>query len=279
MIKKIIGLFIFILLISTIVIPVTASFDRCERKATSYDVDIPIWEKDDEWTYHFTESRTQAYEYIFSGDITLKVVDDSGDSYILEAKTKPNGFFNLGGIELKTTRLTTFSMRLKMRKDDLGLESFTERVKGIFLFKLGPVTLPIPIQLKLEFNIVFDPTWAIIPFPLYEGKSGNLSGTEILHINIFLGMFWGLLPVYGPQNRSIPLEPIPYTCSEEQITVQGSKYDVYNVSAERIEGFRFESYYCEEVGNVVKEVIYMPFGGGYVWHSLILELKEYSYTP
>jgi hypothetical protein len=169
-------------------------------------------------------------------------------------------------------------MRLKMRKDDLGLESFVEKIKGIFLFKIGSVTLPIPIHFALNLNINFDPTWAIIPFPLFDGKYGNLSGTEILHIKVYARLLRGLIPVWGPQNFSIPLTPVPYTCSLEQINVEGNTFDVYNVSAEWMDGSKFVSYYAEDVGNVAKEEILIPYGGGEVWHSLVLELKEWSYS-
>ena len=57
-----------------------------------------------------------------------------------------------------------------------------------------------------------------------------------------------------------------------------SYYNDFNVSAEWIEGSWFESYNVEDVGNVAKEVIYIPYGGGYVWHSLVLELKDYSFN-
>jgi len=277
--KKITGIIVSILLLTTIVIPVTALTDIHEIGATSYDVDVPIWEKGDSWTYHFTESRTHAFNTYISGDITFKVMDDSGDSYILKATTKPDGTFDLGGYGLKTTILTSINMNLNIRKADLGLESFEEKLKGIFLLKIGPLTLPLPIQAEIKTYVEFDPTWAVIPFPLFDGKSGTLSGTEIWHINVYAHLFWGLVPVFGPQNISIPLTPVPYTCSEEQINAQGDTFDVFNVSAEWIDGSRFVSYYSEDIGNVVKEVIYIPYGGGYVWHSLILELKDYNYSP
>jgi len=273
--KKIIGLVLFIVLFSYTVVPVASITDIHSIRETLYDGDVPIWEVGDEWTYHFTESKTYLYNYTLTGDITLKVIDDSDDSYVLEAKTKPHGTFDLGGYGLKATRLTTLSMRLTMRKNDLGLESFVEKYKGIFLIRMGSITLPIPIHFTGYYNIKFDPTWALIPFPLYNGKSGMLSGTEILH-NVYMGLFWGLIPVYGPDNYSRIITPIPYTCSEEQITVDAGTFDVFKVSAERMDGSQFVSYYSGEVGNVAKEIIYIPYGGGTVWHSLILELKDWS---
>jgi hypothetical protein len=277
--KNIIGLLLCVLIGLTLIIPVTALSDKYKDVETSSNADVPIWEVGDRWTYHFIESRTHQYNYSFSGDITLKVVDDSGDSYILKGKTRPHGKFELGGIGLKPTILTTFSMELQMRKNTLGLERFVEKLKGIFLIKTGSITLPIPIQGELNYNIEFDPTWTLIPFPLYEGKYGNLSGTEILHSNVYVNLFWGLVPVYGPTNMSIPLTQIPYTCAEEQITVEAGTYDVYNVSAEWIEDYRFVSYYSEEVGNVAMGIVFIPYGGDTVWHSLVLELKDFRYTP
>ncbi len=271
---KIIGLFVSILIISTIIFPVAAITERHDIRATSYDADVPIWKKGDEWTYHFIESRTYGVVYSLSGDLTLKVVEDSGDSYILEGETKPKGAFDLGGYGLKTTRFSSFSMRLQIRKTDLALENILEQIKGFFLITIGPFTLPFPIQIVGNVYVEFEDSWVIMPFPLYDGKSGNLSSVEILHINNYFYLFWGLISVFDPFNSTIPYTPIPYTCSEEQITVDAGSFDVFNVSAEWVDGSRFMSYYSEELGNVAKEVIYIPYGGGSVQYSLILELKN-----
>ncbi len=277
--NKIIGIFLCILMISAIVYPVTAINDMYKNQTISYDADIPIWEKGDKWTYNFIESRSQMFSYTLSGDLTLKVVEDSGDSYVLEAKTRPHGNFDMGSYGLKTTRLTFLTMRIQLRKTDLALENFFYQIKGFLFITIGPVTIPIPIQVDGSANVEFDPPWVIMPFPLYDGKSGELSGTEILNINVYFTIFWGLVSVYGPQNYSIPYFPIPYTCSQEQINVEAGPFDVFNVSAVATDGSRFESFYSEEVGNVVKEVILIPFGGGRVQYSLTLELKDWSYTP
>jgi hypothetical protein len=217
--------------------------------------------------------------YSHSGDLTFTVVNDSGDSYILEATTRPKGKFDLGSFGLKTTRFISGSMRVQMRKTDLGLENFLEKFKGFLLVTIGPFILPIPIQVMVNIYVEFDPTWVIMPFPLYDDKHGNLSGTEFVHINNYMHMFWGLVPALGPLNVSWPITPIPYTCSAEEITVEGRIFDVYNVSAEQMDGSRFVSYYAEEVGNVAKEVIYIKAPQGKVRYSLILELKDWSYTP
>jgi len=278
---KIIGVSVCILLISTIAIPVASITDIHRSRATSYIVEVPIWEKGDEWTYIFTESsKDYPATYSISGNLKFKVMDDSGDSYILKATTRPRGAFDLGDFGLKTTLFTSLTMRLQIRKADFGLESCNYKLKGILLVTIGPFTLPIPLQIVAHYNVEFDPTWVIMPFPLFDGKFGNLSGTEFVHTNFFLHMFWGLIPFYGPEDISWPITSVPYICSEDQITVEANTFDVYNVSAEWMEGSRFVSYYSEEVGNVAKEIIYIPYhGGGGVRYSLTLELKDWSYTP
>jgi hypothetical protein len=277
--NKIIGIFLCILLISAIVYPVTAITDFYKNQTILYEAEIPIWEKGDQWTYNFIESRSQMFTYTLSGEYTMKVIEDSGDSYILEAKTRPHGNFDMGGYGLKTTRLTFMTMRIQMRKTDLALENFFYQLKGFLLVTIGPVTIPIPIQVDGSAIAEFDPPWIIMPFPLYDGKSGELSGTEILNINVYFSIFWGLVSVYGPQNYSIPYFPIPYTCTQEQITVEAGIFDVFNVSAETTDGSRFISCYSEEIGNVAREEILIPFGGERVQYSLILELTDWSYTP
>jgi hypothetical protein len=275
--KKIIGIFVCLLLVSTIIIPVAAITKKHETRMASYTADVPIWEVGDEWTYHFNEFKTREIYLSLSGDLTLKVVDETGDSYILEATTRPQGGFEYENIKLKTTRLTFYTIRLQIRKSDLGLENYEERIKGIALLTIGSFRIPIPIQFEGHFNVEFDPTWKIIPFPLYNGKNGYLSSVEFWHTNVFLNMFWGLIPVLPASEESFPVTEVPYTCSQEQLTVKAGIFDVYNVTAEWFEGSKFVSYYSEEVGNIVKEVIYVRSGWG-VNHALTLELKDWSKT-
>jgi hypothetical protein len=272
---KIIGLLLCILIISIIVVPVTAITEKQGISGITNDVDVPIWEVDDEWTYDFILSCSFMVNYSLTGDFTFKVVEDTGDSYVLEAKTRPNGYFNLGSFGLKATRFTSMSMILHIRKADLALENYMYQLKGFLFLTIGPITLPIPIQVEGNSFAEFDPSWSIIPFPLYDGKSGMLNGTEILQNN-YMGLFWGLISVYGPMNISYPYTPLPYTCTGEKITVKAGTFDAYNVSAEWTDGSRFVSYFSKEVENVVKQVILRPYGGGKVQYYLLLELKDWS---
>jgi hypothetical protein len=279
--NKIIGILVCMVVFISAAFSVSSITGRDDIRKTSYDTEVPIWQVGDEWTYHYQESRTLDPAYYFTGDITYKVVDDSGDTYILRGTTKPKGAFDLGniGIGLKTTILTRMTMNLQVRKDDLALDRFIQEIKGIWKLKIGSITIPIPIQILGRYNVDFEPTWVILPFPLSDGKYGNLSSVEILHINDTLHLFWGLILAYGPINDAIPIGPIPYTCSEEEITVEAGMFDTINVSAVWMEGSRFESYYAVEAGNVVKIVIEVLDANKIFIYSNILELKDYSYTP
>jgi len=276
---KIIGIFIGILIISSIVLPVAGITNKENTMKGAFDTDVPTWKVGNQWTYHFIEEKTVDAIYRLTGELTFKCVDDSDGSYVLEAKTKPQGNFDLGGFGLKTTTMTTLSMMIQMRQSDLALEKYQEQLKGFLLVTLGSITLPIPLQVIANIYVEFDPPWAIIPFPLFDGKNGMLDDCEFLHIQNYMHLFWGLIPLIGPADYSFPITAVPYTCSEEQITVQGETYDVFNVTAEWMEGSRFVSYYCEEVGNVVKEVIYLAGPGGKITHSLTLELTDWSLIP
>jgi len=279
----ILGLILSILLFSSSVIPVASITTKNITRVLTYDADVPIWEVGDSWTYHYTESMTYFLNYTLSGDIKLKVVEDTGDSYVLEGKSRPHGEFNgdyyYEGLIFKTTIFTTLSMRIQIRKSDLGVESFNEKIEGFLFAKIGVITIPIPLQFEKYQDIEFDPTWEIMPFQLYDGKYGNLSYTEIVFIKTYAHMLRGSLPFWDDENFRFIVNPIPYTCSSEKITIDAGTFDVFNVSAEREDDYRFVSYYSEEVGNVVKEEITKAFAGGTVWHSLVLELKDWSYEP
>jgi len=269
-------LFVGLLLLSLIVYPVIGITHRENVMTGSYDVDVPVWKVGNKWTYRFIEEKTEDAIYLLSGDLTFKCTDDSDGSYVLEANIRPTGKFDLGGFGLKTTFLTKLNMRIQLGQSDLALENYLEELKGFFLITVGSITIPIPLQVVGKVYVEFDPPWAIIPFPLFDGKTGFLDDCEFLHIQNYMHLFWGLIPVLGPVDYSLPITPVPYTCLEEQLTVLGETYDVYNVSAEWIEGSRFVSYYCEEVRNVVKEIIYVAGAGGKIKHSLTLEIIDWS---
>ena len=279
--RHIFGIIVCTFLFSSSVIPITSITAKNINRAITYDVDVPIWEVGDSWTYQYTESMTYFLNYTLSGDIKLKVVDDSGDYYTLEGKSRPRGEFNgdyyYKGLIFKTTLFTTLSMRIQLRKSDLGVESCNEKIKGFLFAKIGVITIPIPLQFEKYGDVRFEPTWSIMPFPLYDGKYGNLSGTEIVFIKTYAHMLWGGLPFWDDENSVNIVTPIPYTCSAEEVTVDAGKFDVLKVSAEADDGSSFVSYFSEEVRNVVRQEICKTFIGGSLNHYLILELKDWNY--
>ena len=101
--KKIIGIFVCMLMIATTI--VTATNVKEEKiETSSYKVDVPIWEVGDSWTYneHYNE-----FTYGDEGEVllawyhnctsTYTVTNTTGDSYTVKLTSKNNeGSFIIG---------------------------------------------------------------------------------------------------------------------------------------------------------------------------------------
>lgn len=225
------------------------------REGASFDVDVPVWEVGDSWTYkmEFYNGDEQGNViYTFTCDMTLTVIDDTGESYMLEGtgdSVSGRGFFE-GGIEVRFTPFTSAGLEIELRKSDLGIVQWTHYLKGITLFILGG--FPLPMQVELEYTSVSDPTWAFIPFPLFDDKAGTLENTEHLEeTNVWL--LWRLINA-GTTPTQWHSGEIPYTVTEETIGCEAGNYDVYYVNAifEFPKGLDYyRTYYAEEIGNIV----------------------------
>jgi len=291
MYKKLIGIFVCMLLIATFAIPISALNKVYENnpEPITEDEDVPVWEVDDSWTYNAvlflnSSSPNQTLEYTIEAEFVLTVVDDTGDSYILEGIGQSvSGGVDLGLLGLKTTRFSKIAAQLQMRKTDLGLEFWNQNMKGILLLMIGPITLPIPIQLEANTDVEFNPTWVITPFPLYDGKNGTFDDTELMHTNSFIHSFWGLIPISGPDEYSWHTGEVPYTCTEEQVTVPAGMFDVFYITGDHYYGENghdyYRTYYSPEAGNSVKESIHIGNELETTYFSFDLELISTTYTP
>lgn len=293
--KKILGVLIFMLLLATIVIPANALNNFSKRniqslinnsKTLSTDVNVPVWKVGNSWTYEVDYYEGGIYETMncsMLGNLVFTVADDTGDHYLLKAKGKLNGLFKYGKYGLKTTRFITAGTDILVRKSDLGLENWYLYLRGIFVLIIENKTLPIPIQLSIERSTKFNPTWAILPFPLYDGKSGVIDSIDIIQEGS-VSLFWGLKTL-SDRTSSWISEELYYTCYEEQITVPAGNYSVYNISAENpgyYEYYYYRTYYAPEVGNFAKESVVIPFNPDYsdfMYLIFNLELKSTNYTP
>lgn len=291
--KKILCVFIFMLLIAIVVIPVNALNNSNKSniqylfknsKTLSTDVNVPVWEIGDSWTYEVNYYEGGIYETMnctMIGDLVFTVADDTGDHYLLKAKGKLHGLFKYGRLGLKTTRFITAGTELLVRKADLGLENWYLYLKGIFALIIDNKTLPIPIQISVERSTKFNPTWAILPFPLYDGKIGVIDSIDIIQGGS-VRLFWGLKTISDSSYHWVS-EELYYTCYEEQITVPAGTYTVYNISAENpgyYEYYYYRTYYAPEVGNFAKESVVIPFNPEYsdfIYLIFNLELKSTNY--
>jgi hypothetical protein len=279
--KKTIGMFVLMLVSTTTILPVTATVEKNDMNVSKSEVDVPIWSVGDSWTYqmeYFESDPKGILTYSVISDITIEVTEDSEDSYkLIGMFDSPKIVVTLWRISLKPTKSVEYKHNIEISKEDLGLVKWDQMMEGIFLLCIGKIPLPIPIQFLARFENIFQPAWNILPFPLYDGKSGNLESVQFKH-DFEVSMFRGLIPInVGEGGWELP--QLSYTCTKEQIAVPAGTYNAYRVRADQGGNMHFTSYYNEEVGNVVKETIYIPFEEtGTTYFDLDLSLKSTTYS-
>jgi len=290
---KIIGILVCMLLIATMAIPISAlnKENIPNIKPISKGADVPVWEVGDSWTYNLeiylaaSQNVTDDMVVEVSGELTYEVVDDTGDTYKLTGMMKPMiGMVDLpGNIDMRITRLSSYNSNIELQKTDLAILNHDSLMKGIVLLTLGPIPLPIPLQMQSSRQTEFTPALNIIPFPLNDGDSGTI-GEFIVTEQSEVSLFWGLIPVSQDVDLEWPLAEQEYTCTFESINVPAGTFDVYTVEAEYHWGDEgvdwFYSYYAEDVGNVVKSSINIDFGETEVtYYNIEMELISTTYSP
>ena len=278
-------------MIATMAIPISAmnKNDILKNKPTIKYADVPIWEKGDSWTYNIRyyqtvrENTTVIAVWDGSYELTLEVIDDTGDIYTLQGNGKPVGRFDLPGIiDMKTTRFSSMDTTVKLYKSNLSIIENEYMFKAFLLLTLGPIPIPIPIQMQVYMLSKFEPAWDVLPFPLYDGKTGYTSQST-LNQTWDMNMFWGIIPVQSGANNEGWVGNATYQCVNESITVPTDTYDVYNItSSVKFNEFGedwYHSYYCEDVGNIVKCAYNLDQDNGDTVVLWEMELLSTSYTP
>ena len=252
----------------------------------TFETDVPVWEIGDSWTYIVNLEINNDVEktsgsYYNDLEIEYEVVDDSGEYYTLEGTSTLNPGvmqFYIGTLNLVSSRFGNHVNVLKLRKSDLGIYSFDSIGEGILFISIGGLTLPIPIQFEGNGQNEIDPVWQLIPFPLIDGKSGDIPATTYINKGSYYKLLWGLIQIEFPESQWSN-SAIPYTITEKQVTVEAGTFDVYEVDS-GYNHYYFRPIYSEEVGNVVKYTHYIEHGdSGVIYHSMEMELKDYNYTP
>jgi len=290
--NKIIGIFVCMLMIVTMAIPTSAMNKEYtpNKNPQSLGVDVPIWEIGDSWTYNMeiytaaSPNVTDDMVFEASGEITFEVVDDTDDTYKLTGTAKRmTGTIDIpGNIDMRITRLSSYSSDFELQKTDLAIINHEFTNKGIVLLTLGPIPLPIPIQMQSSRYTEFNPPLNMITFPLNDGDFGTIEDVTVTESGV-TSMFWGLIPIVQVDIHDWPINEREYTVTFESISVPAGTFDVYTVETENTWGDEgidwLYSYYAEEVGNVAKLSVNMDYEEEVTYYNLELELVSTTYEP
>lgn len=222
-------------------------------------IDIPVWEIGDKWTYHFDIYADfgvywKDVAYGTSNKMVYKVVDDSGSDYKLKFKGKFSGWIEASIATIRISRLTGVKGELVVQKSNLAVKEWNIKINGVSFLMLGKIPIPFPIPLQLGINVQLSPGYQILPFPLYDGKHGILPDSTLNHSG-YIKLLFGIL--FNYQNEwMINSHDHPFRCEKEKITVYGGTFDTYKVTTGYI-NHRIENYYAAEVGNIVKQEIWI----------------------
>jgi hypothetical protein len=224
-------------------------------------VDVPVWEIGDSWTYNeqynsfgYREDGTLSYLWYLNCTSTYTVTDDTGDTYIIELTSDDTeGRFNVGKYRLKLTPFYKLMQELEHRKTDLAYVQLSTQEKGLVIWQLGNIGIPIPAYHSDIWTHDYTPAQEIIPFPLSDGKTGTLSSFMITgHEKISL--YFGLI-TFADYDFEFEVPAKDYTCEIESINVPAGTYEAYNISTDEGGAQNFSYlYYVPQVGSYAKYV-------------------------
>ena len=128
--------------------------------------------------------------------------------------------------------------------------------------------------IDISAPIYFNPNFLLTPFPLYDGKEGISSETEVfqyVHLSLF-----GLITLFE-ESSTFPIGAFYYDCAEEQTTVEAGTFSVYKVSNDG-GGNQYLTKYAPAVGNSVYQAVVMYHAStGKLYIDFHLELKSTNY--
>ena len=253
-------------------------------------IDVPTWKVGDEWTYH-----TDFYFdfgiwdkrmlYGTSNHLVYTVVKDTGDDYVLNFKGPFQGGIEASLVPMASMRITKLSRvtgSLIVQKSNLAIKEYSIKINGISYPMIGKIPILLPIPAKMVTNITFSPAFCTLPFPVYDGKYGNLPDF-MMNLSIDVNLLFKI-PLSPQINEweGVPYMAtnFPYRCEKELVTVAAGTYDTYKVST----GFwevQVDNNYAPEVGNMVKQRIWIVTWAFPTEPGLEIkqELISTTYTP
>lgn len=285
--KKMIGIFVCMLLIATAIVSATSVKEE-NIETTSYDVDVPVWKVGDSWTYNerynqfgYREDGSLGLVWYLNCTSTVTVIDDTGDTYSLKLKSKNiEGRLNVGPYRLKFTPFTKLTQELVHRKTDLAYVRVFHQERGLVLWLIGRIGIPIPAYYNDVEESSYTPANEIIPFPLTAGKNGTFS-SFMSSGYIKSSLFFGLIKLVWGEWSDFENPATDYTCEMANINVPAGNYDAYNISTDMGSAQNFSYiYYVPEVGSYAKYSAHSELDdSGKPVANFEHELVSTTYTP
>jgi hypothetical protein len=286
--KKIVGIVVLMLMATTVVSATNINVKE-NSQPTSVEVDVPVWEVGDSWTYneHWIQYKYDAngtlwYTLNYNSTTTLTVTDDTGNNYTAkETSTNIDGRVTIGKYRLKFTPFTKITNEVIFRKTDLACFGEIQQQKGLVFWLIGNI-LPFPAQYQHTIEYTDTPPYRFLPFPLNAGTNGTIpGGTQIWREKASL--YWGLISLFDWPEQTNTYGGTHYHCEMANITVPAGTYNAYNVSIDQTYGFgrsHIWRYYAPEVGNQVKLYFDSDWDNtGKPGNIIEWELVSTTYTP
>ncbi len=285
--KKLVGILVCMLMITTAIVSATTVKEE-NIETTSSEVDVPVWKVGDSWTYNerynqfgYREDGSLGLVWYLNCTSTISVVDDTGDTYTLKLKAKDiEGRLNVGPYRLKYTLFTKLTQELVHRKTDLAFVSVFYKERGLVLWLIGKIGIPIPAYYKDVEESSYTPANEIIPFPLTAGTNGTFSSFTSTG-SIKMSLYFRLIKLVWGEWSDFENPARDYTCEMANITVPAGNYDAYNISKDMGSAQNFSYlYYVPEIGFYAKYSSHLELDdSGKPVANYEHELVSTTYTP
>ena len=202
---KLIGMLICIILITT-PIAVTLSPQKTEGKSSTeaisstYNVDVPVWEINDQWIYRIDSISINSHKEnrvmnlsLTIAELPLTVISTTGDFYTLEFQTSVSGHFIMdintskGPVNLSMTFSNVeLSGNVLIEKSTLGIKEIAVAfIKEKFIIEIEQPYIPLPhflqkFSTKITMNMTqtYDTPLCLLTFsfkdripPVYSERS------------------------------------------------------------------------------------------------------------
>jgi hypothetical protein len=195
-------------------------------------------------------------------DFTLRVSDDSYDTYTLDFQGKLNGcveaLIKIDGIPFKLTlsgwlKRTTIDGSISLAKNGFGVKEIHIHLHGKARFFPKPIPILIPVPFDITTTVIFDSPITLLGFTQLDVGKYWIIPVSSFTISTRISPFFG---VFGKSFNFVDLSPPDWVdiytecVSKESVTVPAGTFEAYKVWIE--EGGAVEYYYAPEANNIIK---------------------------